>query len=157
MRDFQRDGDLTITQDLQQQFSEAAAIVERVKTAGVLPEQDGIGVDRARIDAFLSELNQLGIPNDMVIGVPQNWSLMGPILGCDRRLSEGSFIHADQPVMDWAVSNARIEVSKNAFYITKQASGTAKIDPVMAMLDAAALMARNPQAQRSFWESEATA
>lgn len=157
MRDFERDGDLTITKDLQTQFAQAAAMVARVKDAGLLPETEALGVDRARIDAFLNELKAAGIPIEWVIGIPQNWLLMGPILACDRKLAEGNFIHADQPVMDWAVSNAKVEVTKNAFYITKQASGTAKIDPVMAMLDAGTLMARNPEAAngRSFWEQAA--
>ena len=34
--------------------------------------------------------------------------------------------------MAWAVSSARIEPMVNAIFITKQAPGTAKIDPLMA-------------------------
>jgi phage terminase large subunit-like protein len=85
-------------------------------------------------------------PEARVQAVPQNWTLMGPIIACDRKLTEGNFVHADQPILAWAVSNAKVETHKNAFTITKQASGTAKIDPLMAVFDAAALMARNPMA-----------
>ncbi|MNO08364.1 hypothetical protein D3C81_2309730 [compost metagenome] len=46
--------------------------------------------------------------------------------------------------MDWCVGNARIESRANSVLITKQASGTAKIDPVMALLNAVSLMATNP-------------
>jgi phage terminase large subunit-like protein len=55
--------------------------------------------------------------------------------------------------MAWAVGNARVETKVNAILITKQASGSAKIDPLMALFDAASLMALAPQAAgSSFWE-----
>jgi phage terminase large subunit-like protein len=46
--------------------------------------------------------------------------------------------------MAWAVSNARVEPKGNAIVITKQASGTAKIDPLMAAFNAIAWMSTNP-------------
>ena len=43
---------------------------------------------------------------------------------------------------------------RNAITITKQASGTAKIDPLMALFNAVSLMALNPAgAGKSFWET----
>jgi phage terminase large subunit-like protein len=47
--------------------------------------------------------------------------------------------------MAWCVGNAKVEPKGNAILITKQASGTAKIDPLMALLNAAELMGRNPE------------
>jgi len=52
--------------------------------------------------------------------------------------------------MAWAVSNARVEPKGNAITITKQASGSAKVDPLMAMFNAPALMATNPQPAPSY-------
>jgi phage terminase large subunit-like protein len=46
--------------------------------------------------------------------------------------------------MSWAVSNARVEPKGNAITITKQASGSANIDPLMAAFNAIAWMAANP-------------
>jgi phage terminase large subunit-like protein len=55
--------------------------------------------------------------------------------------------------MAWAVANARVEPKGKAIIITKQASGSAKIDPLMAAFNAVAWTASNPAStQRSiFW------
>ena len=58
--------------------------------------------------------------------------------------------------MAWCVGNAKVEPRANSILITKQASGFAKIDPLMALFDAVSLMALNPaSAGRSFWETAA--
>jgi phage terminase large subunit-like protein len=50
--------------------------------------------------------------------------------------------------MAWAVSDARGELRGNVIVITKQASGTAMIDPLMAAFNAIALMSTNPLSAR---------
>jgi phage terminase large subunit-like protein len=55
--------------------------------------------------------------------------------------------------MSWSISNAKIEQRANGIMITKAASGTAKIDPVMAMLNAVSLMALNPEAGGSVYSA----
>jgi phage terminase large subunit-like protein len=48
--------------------------------------------------------------------------------------------------MSFCVGNAKVEPRGNAIMVTKQVSGRAKIDPVIAMGEAAILMSWNPQA-----------
>ena len=70
--------------------------------------------------------------------------MTGSIKTAERKLAEGAMVHGGQPMMAWCVGNARVEVRSNAIVITKQASGTAKIDPLLAMFNAVSLMALNP-------------
>jgi phage terminase large subunit-like protein len=48
-------------------------------------------------------------------------------------------------MMAWCVSNAKVEPRANSTLITKSASGTAKIDPLMATFNAVDLMSRTPE------------
>ena len=66
------------------------------------------------------------------------------IVGKPRLEAVWPLVHGGQRLMAWAVSNARVEPRGNAIVITKQASGTAKIDPLMAALNAVAWMSANP-------------
>ncbi len=80
--------------------------------------------------------------------------MTGSIKTAERKLAEGVMVHAGQPMMAWCISNARVEPRGNAVIITKQISGSAKIDPLMALLNAVSLMALNPAgAGKSFWET----
>ena len=71
--------------------------------------------------------------------------MQGAIKTAERRLAEGQLLHAKQPLMDWCVGNAKIEPRGNAVLITKQASGFAKIDPLMALFNAVNLISLNPE------------
>jgi phage terminase large subunit-like protein len=62
-------------------------------------------------------------------------------------------IHAAQPLMAWFVSNAKIEQRANGVMITKAASGIGKIDGLMALLNAVALMALDPEAGGSIYSA----
>ncbi len=48
-------------------------------------------------------------------------------------------------MMSWCAGNAKIQLTGNGYIVTKQLSGSAKIDPLMAAFNAAGVMRTNPQ------------
>lgn len=150
--DFAKDGDLTLVSDMGQDVTDVADIVARIDAAGVL---DKIGVDQSGLGGILEALQQAGIAEDKVAGISQGWKMTGAIKTAERKLAEGVLVHGGQPLMNWCVGNARIEPRGNAVIITKQAAGTAKIDPLMALFNAVTLMSLNPESSgNSFWNTD---
>lgn len=151
LEDFAKAGQLTIV-DLAESLDGrnedvvgVADVVERIAAAGLLPERNGIGLDPVGVAAIVDELALRGVPADCMAAVPQGYKLSGVIKGTARKLKDGSFRHGAQPMMAWCVGNARQELRGSAVLITKQASGTAKIDPLLATFNAVDLMSRHPE------------
>jgi phage terminase large subunit-like protein len=144
LRDFASQGHLTLVDRIGDDVEALAAFAARIELAGLL---DMVGVDPAGLGGVLDALEDAGVPKDKIVGVHQGWKLGGAIKTVERKLAEGTALHSGQPMMNWCVGNARIVVTSNAINITKQASGTAKIDPLMAVFNAASLMSLNPEAQ----------
>lgn len=143
LQDFAQEGSLRLVAHIGEDVEEVADIVEQIEVAGLL---DKVGVDPAGIGAILDALEERGIPKDKVVGVSQGWRLGGAIKTAERRLAEGAITHAGQSMMAWCVGNARVEQRANSILITKQASGSAKIDPLIAVFNAVSLMMLNPPA-----------
>lgn len=144
LRDLEAAGDLTIVQKIGEDVDQLAAIVAQINDSGLL---DKVGLDPAGIGAVLDALADVGIEEEQIVGISQGWKLTGAIKTTERRLADGSLLHCGQPLMAWSCGNAKGVPSANAFLITKQASGTAKIDPLMATFNAVSLMALNPEAR----------
>ena len=142
--DFAKQGDLTIVHRIGDDSDEVAGLAARVYQSGLL---DKCGLDPHGVGAILDAMLEYGVPEDAVVGVSQGWKLGAAIKTTERKLAEGCFIHSGSAMMNWVVGNARVEPRANGILITKQASGSAKIDPLMAMFDAVSLLSLNPTAR----------
>ncbi len=141
-RDFEREGSLTISHAIGDDIVDVADIVERIEDTGLL---ERIGVDQAGIGGIVDAIVDRDIAQERIVGIPQGWRLVGAIKTAERRLAEGALKHSGSTLMAWCVGNARVEPRGNAVMITKQIAGTAKIDPLMALFNATALMSLNPE------------
>lgn len=146
LRTFERDGDLSIVDTIPVQVTEMADVIEACVLSGKLPEAEGIGFDTAGIDMLMGELALRGITQPLVCGVPQNWSLQPATQGAALMLESRLMRHGGQPLLGWAVGNAKQEMRSNTYMVTKAASGASKIDPLAALFDAFWLMRKNPVA-----------
>lgn len=142
LRDFEADGDLTIVERIGDDVEQVADIVRRVDESGLL---DRVGVDAAGIGAIVDALIERGLEIDRIVAISQGWKMVGSIKTAERKLAEGTMFHGGTRLMAWTAGNAKVEPKGNAIAITKQAAGSAKIDPLMAMFNAVALLSTNPQ------------
>lgn len=142
LRDFEADGDLTIVERIGDDVEQVADIVRRVDASGLL---DRVGVDAAGIGAIVDAIVDRGLEVDRIVAISQGWKMVGSIKTAERKLAEGTMFHGGTRLMAWTAGNAKVEPKGNAIAITKQAAGSAKIDPLMAMFNAVALLSTNPQ------------
>lgn len=151
LRDFAKQGNLTLVKEIGEDVFQVAEIVAQCEASGML---DKVGCDPAGLGGIMDALVEAEVPEEKVIGITQGWKMTGAIKTSERKLAEGAMVHGGQPMMAWCVGNAKVEPRGNAIVITKQASGTGKIDPLMATFNAVTLMSLNPAAAgRSFWEA----
>jgi phage terminase large subunit-like protein len=148
LRDFQDAGELTVYEEFGQDIAKISQLAKRIDEKGLL---HAVALDPYGVGAIVDALDEVGISGqDRIVGITQGWKLTGAIKTAERKLADGTLRHGGQRLMSWCVSNARVEPKGNAIAITKQASGSAKIDPLMAMFNALALMATNPQPAPSY-------
>jgi phage terminase large subunit-like protein len=157
-------GELVLVKKPGEDIEQLADIVEKVKDSGLMDRDEGeelarqaaIGVDPVGIGLIVEAIEARGIPSERLIGISQGWKMTGAVKTVERLVAGGGLLHGGQRLMSWCVGNAKVEPRGNAIVITKQASGSAKIDPLMALFDAAHLMALNPRvSEPSFWETKA--
>lgn len=141
-KDFEKDGNLTLSERIGDDVADVADLVEQVEASGLL---DKVGCDPVGIGAIYDAMIEREIPPEKIVAISQGWKLGGAIKTAERKLAEGGMKHGGQAMMAWCVSNAKVEPRANSILITKQASGSAKIDPLMALFNAVTLISLNPE------------
>lgn len=142
--DLKKAGLVTVVTRAGQDAEQMAAYFRRVDRAGLLFQ---IGFDPAAIGALIDALLQAGVEAEKMVKVNQGYKLAGSIKTVERKLWEGVLVHDGNALGNWCVGNAKVVVRGNGVYVTKQVSGTAKIDPLIALFNAADIMQLNPEAQ----------
>jgi phage terminase large subunit-like protein len=143
---FKNEGSLTICKTAAALTRGFGDIFSRVLASGKLPEKDGVGLDPNNVAALIEEMIARGMTDEMLRRLHQGRSLAPAWWGLEMKLSDGTVSHAGFDLMSWCAGNAKVERRDNAILITKQVSGTAKIDPIIATGCAAILMSWNPEA-----------
>jgi phage terminase large subunit-like protein len=138
LRDFEEQGDLRIVSpgtDVQ----ELAELVAKIHRTGKLLS---VGIDPAGVGVEVGEaLEAHGVPKELIVAVGQGFRLSPAYIALERRLDRQQLAHAGQPLMQWAVRNAK---RSERGLITKAASGVGKIDPLVALANAAMVMQESP-------------
>lgn len=154
LRGFEAEGELTIIEsnhvledgELPKDIQEIVDVIVEIDELGLLYQ---VAVDPAGLGEMVDALAAVDVTveNGKLSGVPQGYALMNAIKTSERKLANGTMKHHGSGLMTWCVSNLKIEPTATAIRATKQNAGDAKIDPAMAMFDAAYVMSTNPEAQ----------
>jgi phage terminase large subunit-like protein len=151
-QNFIDDGDLTLVDALPDDVAGVVEIVGRANDAGRLHM---VGVDAAGIGSIIDALGEIDVSEEQknLTAVRQGIALMGAIKTIERKLADGSFRHGGSRLMSWCVGNLMIVPTPTAMRLARDESGFGKVDAAMAMFNAAALMATNPESQVSVYET----
>jgi phage terminase large subunit-like protein len=144
--DFAADGDLTICTHAAQGHEAVADLVQRLFESGLLPEEEAAGLDHGQVAPILDALGALQLEGPLLCGIRQGGGLRGPIWNMELKLKAQTVRHGNQRMMNWVIGNAKAQRVGSMVVIEKVSAGDAKIDPLIAILNAAELMGRNPVA-----------
>lgn len=152
-QDFIRDGDLTLVDRLPDDVTAVVDIVKQCLDSGKLAK---VGADPAGLGSIVDALSGIGVTQEaeLLMGVRQGVALMGAIKTVERKLADGTLRHNGHRMMSWCAGNAITESTGTGMRIARDASGYGKIDPLVAMFDAVAEMAMNPEAKGSVYSAE---
>lgn len=150
LQDFKAAEELTIYETAGEDIAAIIELISMVQERGLLA---GVAVDPAGLGEMVEALTAIDVTveNKLLVGAPQGFGMMNAIKTAERKLQNGTLRHAKSALMDWCVGNVKIEPLATAIRATKQNAGDAKIDPWAALMNAVAVMVRNPEGQGSVY------
>lgn len=142
--EFRADGDLTFIQAMPEDVDQVVEIVRKVRDAGLLAR---VGMDPMGLGFLVDALAEIDVTqeNGLLAGIRQGMALMNAIKSVERKLIDGTFRHGGQPLMAWCAGNAKVSLTPTGMRISRDAAGYGKIDPLVALFDAADIMTANPE------------
>lgn len=151
---FEADGDLTLCDSGQELVTLIARDAVRLRDTGLLPEEGGIAADAWGMGPIVDALVAEGFdPGDEslkkaghIYAVRQGVGLSSAIYTVEFKLGDGMLRHDGSAMMAWCVSNALVQLRGSAVYVSKETSGAGKIDPLVALLNAAKVLELGPVA-----------
>jgi len=146
LKALQKAKDLTLVQNLEEEaYPEIVEICQRLKNLELLPDGNGIGMDPEGVAKIVDALIEAGFKIEDMASISQGYKLNAAIKSSPVKLKNGTLVHCGQRIMMFCVENAKTEARGNAVIVTKAQSGSAKIDPLMALFNCVQLMSWNPQ------------
>lgn len=124
-------------------------LVVKIRDLGLLAQ---VGVDAAGIGGIVDALAKIEITQDAdtLDAVRQGIGLMGAFKTIERKLGDRTFLHCGSELLNWCVGNAQVVLTSTASRIAREEAGFGKIDPLVAIFNAAHLMSLNPEATDTF-------
>jgi phage terminase large subunit-like protein len=146
--DFQSRGELTICDDELGDLEAMQAIIADIKARNILAH---VAVDPAGVGDIVDAMAAIGITEEAksLWPVGQGFRLMNALKTSERRLAKRTLWHSENTMMNWSVSNLKIEPTATAIRATKMHAGDAKIDAAMAMFNACDVMSTLPEPMRA--------
>jgi len=154
---FAADGDLTLTDTGQEIVDLVARRTVALRETMKMPEVGAVGLDSwgmgTLVDALVASgfetYDEVTRKGGSIASVRQGVGLTGTIKTVEFKLVDGMLRHCGSPLMAWCVSNAKAELRGSNLYIAKERAGVAKIDPLIAMLNAVQMLELGPVAAGS--------
>lgn len=154
---FAADGDLTFTDTGQEIVDLVARRTVALRDSGKMPDVGAVGLDSwgmgtlidALVGAGFETYDEVTKRGGSIASVRQGVGLTGVIKTVEFKLVDGMLRHGGSRLMAWCVSNAKAELRGSNLYIAKERAGVAKIDPLIALLNAVQMLELGPVAAGS--------